>query len=130
MISGIPIRQVHFYAYFFITLMALVSLSACRNTFVRPPPLLLPTPLIKTSQPLTPAFQQRWLAGQPCVPPCWEGITPGKMFFPPILADLTAAHSWQGTELLPWQGFHDFRFYCEQIQPVADTQQRCPHIDK
>jgi hypothetical protein len=65
-----------------VVLIVLIGLSACgraeRPAFVRPKPLLLPTPLIKTGQPITPAFRQRWLAGQPCAPPCWEGIIPGK----------------------------------------------------
>jgi hypothetical protein len=36
------------------------------------------TPLPKTAQPPTEDMRTGWLMGQPCAPPCWEGITPGK----------------------------------------------------
>jgi len=72
---------------------------------------------------------EREFYGPPAIGPGMV-LSKSVMFFPPTLAGLTSAHSWQGTDLLPWQGFHDFRFYCAQIQPVADAQQRCPHMDE
>jgi hypothetical protein len=52
--------------------------SPIHITLSTPIPLFtLPTPPTKVGQP-TEELAQRWIQGQPCVPPCWEGITPGK----------------------------------------------------
>jgi hypothetical protein len=82
MITVFLTRQVRLCANCLIFLLVLVGLGACGSAespaFARPKPLLLPTPLLKTSRPITSAFRQQWLTKQPCTPPCWEGITPGK----------------------------------------------------
>jgi hypothetical protein len=39
--------------------------------------IVRPTPFPKTAQTIAPNLRTRWLVGQPCAPPCWEGITPG-----------------------------------------------------
>jgi len=58
--------------------MGLVACGAPTSTIPTPETLVYPTPFPKTAQTITPDVRTRWLAGQPCAPPCWEGITPGK----------------------------------------------------
>jgi hypothetical protein len=71
-----------------IMLLTLAGLAACGSTpdeyqitpvqitLSTPVPTLTPPP--KIAQPFTSDLRTRWLAGKPCAPPCWEGITPGK----------------------------------------------------
>ena len=64
-------------------LSLLLVLAACgRDDYpitpvqITPAPTLTPPP--KTALPFTSELRTNWLAGKPCAPPCWEGITPGK----------------------------------------------------
>jgi hypothetical protein len=57
----------------------LPSLIPIHTPLSTPTPLfLLPTPPPKTVQPVT-DLSRRWLYRRSCAPPCWEGITPGKI---------------------------------------------------
>lgn len=41
------------------------------------PTIILPTPFTKPGAAVA-DFQHRWLRGEPCSAPCWEGIIPGR----------------------------------------------------
>jgi hypothetical protein len=60
-----------FMRWLLLSLVAIVSLTACASTGF---PTM--TPAIPRT-PMPPDWQNRWLMGIPCRPPCWEGITPG-----------------------------------------------------
>src|SRR5438105_4287379 len=39
--------------------------------------LVVPRPPAQPAADLPPGYAQGWLAGTPCAPPCWVGVTPG-----------------------------------------------------
>src|SRR5512132_3259667 len=81
MLFMISVGQWHPGICSFVLLIAVVNLVACgaaTNAIPTPETLIQPTPFPKTAQTITLDMRTRWLAGQPCAPPCWEGITPGK----------------------------------------------------
>lgn len=48
-------------------------------------------------------------------------------FFPPPSAesDLSVESLFSGAELVPWQGFENFKTYCQQVAPLPHTGQLC-----
>jgi hypothetical protein len=73
-----------FYNYIAAYLTLLLVLVACGRApdgyqqITPSTPVPTPTPPPKTALPFTAEMRTNWLAGKPCAPPCWEGITPGK----------------------------------------------------
>lgn len=50
------------------------------------------------------------------------------VFFPPTIDGLMSASDWNSTQLIPWQGFQEFGFYCAQVQPESENNRPCPVI--
>ena len=74
-----PIHPQHNAIFYLTLLIVLMSLMGCGATprVQETETISRPTPFPKTAQALAPNMRTRWLVGQPCAPPCWEGITPG-----------------------------------------------------
>jgi hypothetical protein len=77
-----------------LVLLVLAGLTACGSNRTEPVQIELSTPVPtltpppKTALPFTREQQTNWLAGKPCAPSCWEGITPGKTRLSEALAIL------------------------------------------
>lgn len=66
------------------------------------------------------------------------GLSGRVLFFPAGLEGLetvpTSKRGWQTSQMIPWQGFLGFSYYCAQATPVDDNSQLCPeplsNVDK